>query len=418
MQNLYDSEIEQSVLGGLIVDSQIYPLLDLKPDDFAVGVHSEIIKAMSEVYQESGKFDRASLVLKLGGKVVDVGQERVTYQQYLSDLIGAVISTNVEVMQNYCRVLRSLSRKRQIESTARRVLSGLADMTVDQIMAEMSSLVVQNAGTDEIKTEAQIREEILDNMSRPPKCYPTGLSDLDIAMSGGMFAGYTYGLAGAEKSGKTTFAHTISHNMAAFGHKHLYVALEMGAVQIEQRNLSRDLRVNSMRFIDKPESLRSGVMAAPVSGNKFYYDAPGATVDDILVKAKAAQIKYNITGFIVDYWQLVEGKDPRESEERHLRFVAQSLANFARKNGLWCLLLAQLNKEGQLFGGNGLRKACDQLYFIEQPQAVGSEHLRWLRMDASRYTPRQDIGHDMAYPFELTRTVGPSIQNTNMFFRQ
>lgn len=417
MKNLYDNEIENCLLGALLVKSEVFPLIDILETDFAIDPNAKIFRAIMTAYQEKGRFDRSDIVLALGGQTVKTSSGDLSFQQYLTDLIGCVITTHTETLQNYAAVLRNFSRKRQIQHTAERVLASLDEMTVDQIMAEMATLTIQNVGMDEIKTESQIRERILDDMSRPPNCYPTGLPDLDIAMSGGLFAGYTYGLAGAEKSGKTTFAHTISHNLAQAGHKHLYVALEMGAVQIEQRNLARALNVNSMRFIDKPESLRSGVMNTPISGNKFFYDAPGATIQDILIKAKAAQIKHNITGFIVDYWQLVEGKDARDSEERHLRFVAQSMANFARKNGLWCLLLAQLNKEGQLFGGNGLRKACDQLYFIEQPETAGAEHLRWLRMDASRYTPRANIGDNILFPFELTKSTGPSIMNTNRFFR-
>ena len=98
-----------------------------------------------------------------------------------------------------------------------------------------------------------------------------------------------------------------------------------------------------------------------------------------------------------------------ESEEKHLRHVAQSIANYARKEKLWCILLAQMNKEGNLFGGNGLRKACDQLYMIEEC----NEHLeygRWLRMDASRYTYKTDVGDENHAAITLNVKSGPCFE--------
>jgi hypothetical protein len=74
---------------------------------------------------------------------------------------------------------------------------------------------------------------------------------------------------------------------------------------------------------------------------------------------------------------------------------------------LWCLLLAQRNADGKLFGGGGLKKACDQLYFIETIE--GSENARWLSIDASRYTARADVGGTTDPVFILEKKTGPYI---------
>jgi hypothetical protein len=82
------------------------------------------------------------------------------------------------------------------------------------------------------------------------------------------------------------------------------------------------------------------------------------------------------------------------------------MANYGRRHGLWCILLAQMNREGNLFGGNGLRKACDQLYMIETCGEY-SEYGRWLRMDASRYTFKGDIGSEQLPSLMLNTSEGP-----------
>ena len=243
---------------------------------------------------------------------------------------------------------------------------------------------------------------MLKSLELPKERWLTGLTPLDKGMAGGLYRGFTYGFAGQEKAGKTTLGHTISQNL---GCKHLYVALEMGSEMIESRNMARKLEMNSMSFLTPNDNLRKKAATLPPNENIFYLDAPGATFDEITRELAYAAVRHDIKGFIIDYWQLVEGKERGSTEEAHLRSVAQGFANFARKNGLWCILLAQLNKEGQLFGGNGLRKACDQLYFIHQPKNFPSH--RWLGMDASRYTPKADIGDEKCPSLQLDKISGP-----------
>jgi len=92
---------------------------------------------------------------------------------------------------------------------------------------------------------------------------------------------------------------------------------------------------------------------------------------------------------IIDYWQLVDGKDGRETEEYHLRRVAQTLANIARNEGIFVLTAAQVNQDGNTRGGEGLKLACDQYYTLHREKS--SEHA-WLEMEESRYTLYQNVG--------------------------
>jgi len=85
--------------------------------------------------------------------------------------------------------------------------------------------------------------------------------------------------------------------------------------------------------------------------------------------------------------------------------VAQEIANFAKRNNIWVIILAQMNKEGNLFGGGGLKKACEQLYMIRTPE--GYEKLRWLEMDASRYTLRVNVGSEQDPAFVMETNSGP-----------
>ena len=261
----------------------------------------------------------------------------------------------------------------------------------EDILAEIIGRNTAIAGSSRLRTGAQVLKDIKDKLKKPVERYSTGMSKLDKAMGGGLYAGFTYGFAGQEKMGKTTMAHTISKNLADQGITHMYAALEMGSEQIEQRNLSRDMKINSLKFLDQDLFLKTSLDNVKANENIIYLDHPGATLNDILGQVNIASVRHGIKGVIIDYWQLIEGQGSRESEERHLRRVAQRIADYGRKHGLWIILLAQLNDEGKLFGGKGLKKACDQLFYIME---ASDQHPlgRWLKMDASRYTPKADLG--------------------------
>ena len=84
-----------------------------------------------------------------------------------------------------------------------------------------------------------------------------------------------------------------------------------------------------------------------------------------------AIVRHGIKGVILDYWQLVGGKVRNESEEFHLRNIAQWLADTCRKHSIWALVAAQVNQEGNTRGGEGLKLACD-VYFAELARIVES----------------------------------------------
>ena len=322
--------------------------------------------------------------------MVEVEDGQIVGSQYLADCTEYGFPS-VDSVRNYCQIIRKEARKALLNFSLKQAANDLNEKEPEDILAEIIGRNTAIAGSSRLRTGAQVLKDIKDKLKKPVERYSTGMSKLDKAMGGGLYAGFTYGFAGQEKMGKTTMAHTISKNLADQGITHMYAALEMGSEQIEQRNLSRDMKINSLKFLDQDLFLKTSLDNVKANENIIYLDHPGATLNDILGQVNIASVRHGIKGVIIDYWQLIEGQGSRESEERHLRRVAQRIADYGRKHGLWIILLAQLNDEGKLFGGKGLKKACDQLFYIME---ASDQHPlgRWLKMDASRYTPKADLG--------------------------
>jgi hypothetical protein len=123
--------------------------------------------------------------------------------------------------------------------------------------------------------------------------------------------------------------------------------------------------------------------------NVVYCNAPGLTFTKLKETVyRAAQS--GIKGVILDYWQLVGGKESRKSTAEHQDEVAQWIADFGRESGLFNIVMAQINQEGNTRGGEGLRLACDQFYQINRDDIT--QPAMWLEMMETRYTKWLNVG--------------------------
>lgn len=397
--NFYNAHLEQSFLSGLFHNNHFLIETKMKPEDLYHPEHGEILKEMMKLISAKGSIILQDFALWSHGKIFG---ECPAYE-YLAGIMD-VYPPDFESLKGIEFAIKELSRKRGIEFLISKAKNDLETTSAAEVQSLLTSGIRESIQNTEIKSCAEVRAEIIKELERPLERQKTGLQCLDDAMGGGMYQGYTYGICGPEKAGKTTLAHTISQNLEC---KHLYIAMEMDGKQIERRNIARLAGFNSLKFLDKdPSALKNKVECAVDRKNIYYLDLASGTLDDIIMHVGMAVIKYGIRGFIVDYWQLVGGAEKGDNEEKHLRKVAQSIASFARKNNLWCIMLAQMNKDGATFGGSGIKKACDQLYMIEFCPNVNKQ-ARWLRMDASRYTFQGDIGSEKDPAIYMENNNGP-----------
>lgn len=406
-ENNQDQEIEQYLLAGLMENNQAIYELGLKPEYFFVPAHQDIYEKIESIFTETGEVTYAGLSRWAKSREFIEGEDG---SKYLLELQSSVVSSLLVNLKNYSSLVKDYYRKRKLAETLEKATEDLSkpDSELHNVIAEVNKATnIEDSESNNLASGSDVYKSILEQSGKPLKCFSTGITELDKAMAGGFYSGWTYGFCGAEKSGKTMFATTVAYNQTQLNSKPakiLYIALEMGSVQIEQRSIARQLGFNSIKFFDKPHEIQDKLKHYQPNDNMVYMDMPGATLDDILLAISKAKSKYNIDGFILDYWQLVRGSNPRDTEERHLRDVAQSISDYARKNKLFCLMLAQMNQDGKLFGGNGLKKACDQLYMIEQIEEKPKE--RWLRMEATRYTLLANVGSESS-PCLTIDNIGP-----------
>lgn len=384
-------EIEAMLIGALLSNPSGIIEADLKEADFKQEFLGWCFAVMKRLYTKKQTFG----LLDFASEVAD------DQFDYLRDCVSLPVNHSSGTIRDYCLYIQEANEKAAWLNAAMSVTPHMPLAQIREIMSVAKSSEKQS----KVKTGQEVLEEIKADLTMTAQCDRTGLVTLDKTMGGGLYKGFVYGFCGAEKSGKTTLAHTISYNLDQGGVKHLYVALEMGSKMIEQRNIARQIGVNSLEFLANRAGMAKLIDRAEPRKNTLYLDAPGASLDEIISEMSKCLVGHKIRGAIIDYWQLVSQSNARQTEEKHLRDVAQGLADFAKRHGIWIIILAQMNADGKLFGGGGLKKACEQLYMIKTPE--GDDNARWLQMDASRYTLKADVGSDLRPPFMMDISRGP-----------
>ncbi|MEZ5691179.1 MAG: DnaB-like helicase N-terminal domain-containing protein [Rickettsiales bacterium] len=394
-------ESEQALLGAVISNSRLLDAIpaDLSENHFYEPLHSEIFREIKDFQNTEKAWDLLTIsqhlskderLEKLGGargyllKLYQFSVMPVSVPALARQIIDYA---NRRKIVDICRLAMIKAGQTEYESTASEIAADaygeLENLSVSNRFKVSTSKEVSRKIIDEIKQNRGVDRDI------------TGISKLDVSLDGGLFTGKLYGIVGRKKTGKTMLAGTISHNLQEMGTRHMYLALEMGSKEIHQRSLARSAGCKEAVFrlgVNDSLLLKMEQFAENENTAKLYLDAPSLTFTDLRQLLPLYIKKHKIKGFILDCWQLVGGKRKGLSTAEHLDELAQWLAEVVKKYGVWGLVTAQENQDGNTRGGEGLRLACDQLYRLTKAET--DSPYAWLEMMETRYTRWQDVGSE------------------------
>jgi replicative DNA helicase len=271
-----------------------------------------------------------------------------------------------------------------------------ADPFVIISKAHIDLLNISSGGTTSSIGSKDLTKQIYESMKTNLPVDSTGIPRLDAMLGGGLIQGKLYGLFARKKVGKTSFAVTMAHNLDQQNIKHAFICGEMGSAEIHEKFLSRVMQEYPSTFRNKEKrnsfEFLNKIVAAGEKLNDCtrYYDAAGLTFDDLKGIVSEAKYRYDVNGVILDYLQLVGGKQAKVSEAVHLDNVSQWLAEAAKKYKIWILALGQINQEGNTRGGEGIRLACDMCLELHRKDLT--TNTAWIEMKDTRYTSWGNLG--------------------------
>lgn len=404
---LYDVEVEAALLGAIMVRERAYFEVsrDLRPDHFYEPVHGRIFEVIGKIIDQGAQ--ATPLTLKQYFET-DAGLEDAGGGKYLYDLAAAVVTTLNAA--DYASTIIDYWQRRELLARWAEVSRDLQAPAFEQRAAELGARfqrdieAVITQGSDRGRSRRDVLNDVVADLEAPVEATPTGLEKLDAAMAGGLHRGRAYGFVGRKKIGKSGLGGTISYNLNEAGEKHLVILLEMGSLSYEQRAIGRALEFNAMKFL-RPDSRNDPAFVQRVANyavtapdHVHYLDRPGLSFEQLQQQVVYFVHRHGVKGVILDYLQLVKGRQDRRTQAEHLDDVSQWLGQITKQLGIWVVCFAQMNQDDNVRGGEGMRLAFDQVYAMKAGAEPGQMYLeQW----DSRYTPPIDVGSKHAPAFEM-----------------
>ena len=354
-------EAEQSVLGGLLLDSRKWDEIaeTVKADDFYSEKHRQIFSAIRSLRDEEGSIDvvTASEWLERNGLLANVGG-----LAYLGELANNTPSTsNIKAYANIVSERSVLRRLILATNDIAQKSYNPNGADVKEILDFAEKLVFDIAQNDRqrevgfspiqgLLTEAINRIEELYESGTALTGISTGFSDLD-NLTSGLQRSDLIVIAGRPSMGKTSLAMNIAESAILDSKRPTAVfSLEMPGQQLAMRMLSSLGRINA-------HSVRTGQLSsedwprvtsavgllneAPL----FIDDTAALTPLELRSRARRLMREENELGLIiVDYLQLMQSSESTENRAIEVANITRSLKVLAKELNVPVVVLSQLNR--------------------------------------------------------------------------
>lgn len=357
MSDLFSLEAEQSVIGALLLRSELIDIIsaDLVPEDFYYTENKEIYRAVLNLRKRNVQIDVISLADVLGIITLSNG-EQVSAITYLGTI--AKNTASVANAKLYADIVRDKSVCRDIEYLgveARDIAHSKQELTDKISLIQSKSLTLDSATTaHEILHASDVLRDHVEEIQRRFDLggkidgLSTGNIDLDDKLMG-LKAGELIVVAARPGMGKTVFAMNIaSHNAIHDKKSVLVVSLEMTNGALMDRMLSSvgGIPLSELKSGQAACNYPSQLTSASnlILESKLYMsDRPSINVMQLRSIARRHKLKHGLDLLVVDYLQLMQGTGG-ENRVAEVSEMSRQCKLLARELNIPVIILSQLNR--------------------------------------------------------------------------
>ncbi len=353
-QNL---EAEMAVLGSMMLDEKAISITIelLDKNSFYKDTHRNIFEAICNLYNTDKAVDLVTVndELKRMGVLDSIGGV-----SFLTELVNSVPSAANVV--HYARLVREKNILRSLINNATSIASLAYEYEgdVDEALDRAETLIFNIRDSKRTSNIASLKEVVQTSIENIDQVYqkkaqvsgiPTGFIDLDIKTAG-LHPSDLIVVAGRPSMGKSAFAAGLAEYAGVIQKIPLaFFSIEMSKEQLVQRMLCAHARVDAHK-------VRSGYLApsdwpkltaaagklseAPI----FIDDTPAISVMEIRAKARRLKAHHDIQLIILDYLQLMRGKEKAENRQQEISEISRSLKALARELNVPLVAISQLSR--------------------------------------------------------------------------
>ncbi|MEY2417708.1 MAG: replicative helicase [Actinomycetota bacterium] len=354
----HDLAAETSLLGAMLLSPNAIGAaaeVHLTAGDFYKPAHGHIYEAIEALYHRGEPADPVTVSDEL-------------HRDGLLEAIGGA-ATLVEIQRGtpaisnaarYARIVEEMSQLRRLIGVAAEIADlgySLPD-DVATVLDRAETLVFdvkQRRLSDdmmpvsELLTDALDKLEALYDRGEAVTGVPTGFEELDHRLAG--LQPNNLVVVGARPAvGKTSFALGIlAHAAMEARVPSLLFSLEMGKDEITQRLLCSEARVDAGKlrtgnFDDRDWQKITAAVGRLAEAPIYIDDNPNVTVMDIRAKARRLKAREGLGLIIIDYMQLMTGRNKAENRQVEVAEMSRSLKILARELEIPVMALSQLSR--------------------------------------------------------------------------
>ncbi|MBR1471756.1 MAG: replicative DNA helicase [Lachnospiraceae bacterium] len=355
----HDNRAERAVLGGLYIDNSRVPsIADILPDGkvFYNKTYGAIYDAMIYIHSKGMAIDMVTLQNRL--QEMDVPPEVVS-PEFLMDVITSVpTAANVK---DYAELVAEKAVLRELIGVTESITNDCYENKGDlgDLLAETEKKVfqvVQKRNVGNIEPISRIVMRALEQIDKAARTtgdvtgLPTGFIDLD-HKTAGFQKGNLILIAARPAMGKTSLVLSMARDIAVRQHKPLLMfSLEMSNVELVNRVLSMDSKVDSQKFKTGQLSDGDWESLTESSGNIAHsnlilYDT-ATTLGEIRSISRKLKVEKDIQMVIIDYLQLMNSTSRRaDSRQQEISEISRGLKLLAKELDVPIIALSQLSRQ-------------------------------------------------------------------------
>jgi len=422
----YDIEIEQALLGSILVDNTSFERVSgtLKAEHFYDPLHQRIFEVTT------GLIEKGTIVTPLtlhAALKADPGLLEVGGHAYLAGLAQAAPA--MPNLRDYARILSDLGIRRGLVRIGEDVVNNAyeaphekpARVQIEEAEKALYRLAEESRYGGGVLDFAAALTAAVRQAERAQRSggkisgVATGFTDID-RIIGGFQPSDLLIIAGRPGMGKTALATNMAFNAARLysqdkqaeaehscGAPILFFSLEMAAAQLSARVLSEQTeiemwKIRNGKFTDS-EWDKFVLTMQDLAALPFYIDDTGGiSIAQIAARARRLKREKNIGAILIDYLQLIEPARRVENRVQELTEITKGLKALAKELNVPVVALSQLSRGvdsredkrpvlSDLRESGSIEQDADVVMFVyreeyylksREPEPGTNEHVKWL----------------------------------------
>ncbi len=350
-------EAEQSLLGGILIDSDGLPsaLEVLKGDEFYRDAHRAIYRAFQDLFERNEPIDLLTVAEYLAEKSQLEAVGGATYLASLAELVPSAANVGA-----YAKIVGDKAILRRLIQVANEISSWCygkgksVEEILDDTEASIFSITEKSLRSSYYSIKEVVKKtiETIENYHEyhGVSGVPSHFADLD-KLTAGFQRSDLIILAARPSMGKTAFALNVARNAALqSGVPVGFFSLEMSKEQLAMRMLCAEARVDSQKirtgFLSRDEAAKMISAASAFMDTPIYIDdTPAISALELRAKARRMMADRGLGMIVVDYLQLMRGREGVERREQEISEVSRSLKALAKELFIPVIALSQLNRK-------------------------------------------------------------------------